>query len=141
MTDVMFSLRSAKPLQRIPLCARNPNRTQSDRQRLGSVTLARSRVRVRAEYEFVSCRHHRNQRTGSVRITPFVSIESVRESAERKRRHAESCPLHTHTRTDTQIHTYPAYSIDDKHPIPIQELRAEEGGGLTSWAYNTYYTA
>ncbi len=33
-------------------------RTQSDRRRLGSVTLARSKVRVRAGYEFVSCRHH-----------------------------------------------------------------------------------
>ncbi len=35
-------------------------RTQSIRRRLGirSVTLARSRVRVRAGYEFVSCRHH-----------------------------------------------------------------------------------
>ncbi len=33
-------------------------RTQSDRRQLGSVTLARSRVRVRAGYEFVSCRHH-----------------------------------------------------------------------------------
>ncbi len=37
-------------------------RTQSDRRRLGSVTLARSRVRVRAGYEFVSCRRHGDQR-------------------------------------------------------------------------------
>ncbi len=37
-------------------------RTQSDCRRLGSVTLARSRVRVRAGYEFVSCRCHRDQR-------------------------------------------------------------------------------
>ncbi len=38
------------------------SRTQSDRRRLGSVTLARSRVRVRAGYEFVSCRRHGDQR-------------------------------------------------------------------------------
>ncbi len=37
-------------------------RTQSDRRRLGSVTLARSRVRVRAGYEFVFCRRHGDQR-------------------------------------------------------------------------------
>ncbi len=37
-------------------------RTQSDRRRLGSVTLAISRVRVRAGYEFVSCRRHGDQR-------------------------------------------------------------------------------
>ncbi len=37
-------------------------RTQSDHRRLGSVTLARSRVRVRAGYEFVSCRRHGDQR-------------------------------------------------------------------------------
>ncbi len=37
-------------------------RTQSDRRRLGSVTLARSRVRVRAGYEIVSCRRHGDQR-------------------------------------------------------------------------------
>ncbi len=37
-------------------------RTQSDRRRLGSVTLARSRVRVRAGYEFVSCRRQGDQR-------------------------------------------------------------------------------
>ncbi len=36
--------------------------TQSDRRRLGSVTLARSRVRVRAGYKFVSCRRHGDQR-------------------------------------------------------------------------------
>ncbi len=38
------------------------SRIQSDRRRLGSVTLARSRVRVRAGYEFVSCRRHGDQR-------------------------------------------------------------------------------
>ncbi len=37
-------------------------RTQSDRRRLGSVTLTRSRVRVRAGYEFVSCWCHGDQR-------------------------------------------------------------------------------
>ncbi len=37
-------------------------RTQSDRRRLGSVTVARSRVRVRDGYEFVSCRRHGDQR-------------------------------------------------------------------------------
>ncbi len=47
-------------------------RTQSDRRRLGNVTLARSRVRVRAGYEFVSCRRHGDQRlrgpvTGPIR--------------------------------------------------------------------------
>ncbi len=36
--------------------------TQSDRRRLGSVTLARSRVRFRAGYEFVSCRRNGDQR-------------------------------------------------------------------------------
>ncbi len=36
--------------------------TSSDRRRLGSVTLARSRVRVRAGYEFVSCRRHGDQK-------------------------------------------------------------------------------
>ncbi len=40
-------------------------RTQSDRRRLGSVTLARSRVRVRAGYEFVSYRHHPIEIKGS----------------------------------------------------------------------------
>ncbi len=54
-----------------PVMRTEPESYSSDRRRLGSVTLARSRVRVRAEYEFVSCRHHRDQRTGSVRITPF----------------------------------------------------------------------
>ncbi len=38
------------------------SRTQSDRRWLGSVTLARSRVRARAGYEFVSCRRHGDQR-------------------------------------------------------------------------------
>ncbi len=38
------------------------SRTQSDRRRLGSVTLAWSRVRVRAGYEFISCRRHGDQR-------------------------------------------------------------------------------
>ncbi len=41
--------------------SRGPDaRTQSDRRRLGSVTLARSRVR--AGYEFASCRRHGDQR-------------------------------------------------------------------------------
>ncbi len=51
---------------------RDAARSQTIRRQLGSVTLARSRVRFRAEYEFVSCRHHRIQRTGSLRITGFV---------------------------------------------------------------------
>ncbi len=50
---------------------RDAARSQTIRRRLGSVTLARSRVRLWAEYEFVSCRHHRIQRTGSLRITGF----------------------------------------------------------------------
>ncbi len=37
-------------------------RTQSDRRRLGSVTGLGPRVRVRAGYEFVSCRRHGDQR-------------------------------------------------------------------------------
>ncbi len=37
-------------------------RAQSGRRWLGSVTLARSRVRVRAGYEFVSCRRYGDQR-------------------------------------------------------------------------------
>ncbi len=44
------------------LLVRQEARTQSGRRQLGSVTLARSRVRVRAGYEFVSCRHHPDQR-------------------------------------------------------------------------------
>ncbi len=39
-------------------------RTQSGNRRLGSVTLARSRVRVRAGYVFVSCRHHPRSKRG-----------------------------------------------------------------------------
>ncbi len=42
------------------LLVRQDARTQSDRRRLGSVTLAR--VRVRAGYEFVSCWRHGYQR-------------------------------------------------------------------------------
>ncbi len=37
-------------------------RTQSGHRWLGSVTLARSRVRVRAGYKFVSCRRYGDQR-------------------------------------------------------------------------------
>ncbi len=54
-------------------------RTQSDRRRLGSVTLARARVRVRAGYEFVSCRRHGDQRlrgpvTGPIATSFFRQI-------------------------------------------------------------------
>ncbi len=44
------------------LLVRQLARTKSGRRRLGSVTLARSRVWVRAGYEFISCRHHLDQR-------------------------------------------------------------------------------
>ncbi len=38
------------------------SRSQTIRRRLGSVTINRSRVRVRAGYEFVSCQRHGDQR-------------------------------------------------------------------------------
>ncbi len=40
------------------------------------------------------------------------------------------------------IHTELIIYTKIKRPIPIQELRAEEGGWAynTSWAYNMYYT-
>ncbi len=44
-------------------------RTQSDRRRLGSVTLARSRVRVRAGYEFATSFYKQNlRRRGSAKF-------------------------------------------------------------------------
>ncbi len=52
---------SMNPLLKLTkwLLVRQFSRTQSGRRRLGSVrTLARSRVRVRAGYKFVSCRRH-----------------------------------------------------------------------------------
>ncbi len=57
-------------------------RTQSDCRRLGSVTLARSRVRVRAWYEFVSCRRHGDQRlrgpvTGPIDTSYYRGILSA----------------------------------------------------------------
>ncbi len=43
--------------------------------------------------------------------------------------------IHTELIYEYTIHVY-------KRPLPIQELRAEEGGGLnTSWAYNTVTAA
>ncbi len=61
------------------------SRTQSDRRRLGSVTLARSRVRVRAGYEFVSCRRHGNQRlpAGPIATSFYVNAMYLRCSASR----------------------------------------------------------
>ncbi len=52
------------------------SRTQSDRRRLGSVTLARSRVRVRVGYEFVSCRRHGDQRlpAGPIATSHFITF-------------------------------------------------------------------
>ncbi len=64
-------------------------RTQSDRRRLSSVTLARSRVRVRAGYEFVSCRATEIKglevRTYShvlIKITPLTILELSFEEKE-----------------------------------------------------------
>ncbi len=44
------------------LLVRQEARSQSGLRQLGSVTIARSRVRVRAGYEFVSSRRHGDQR-------------------------------------------------------------------------------
>ncbi len=41
---------------------------------LGNVTLARSRVRVRAGYEFVSCRRHGDQRLPAEPIATALFI-------------------------------------------------------------------
>ncbi len=49
-------------------------RTQSGRRRLGNVTLARSRVRVSAGYEFVSCRRHGDQRLPAEPIATALFI-------------------------------------------------------------------
>ncbi len=67
---------------------RDAARSQTRRRRLGSVTLARSRGRFRAEYEFVSCRHHRIQRTGALRITGFAKTakKNKRPSAQAAKR-------------------------------------------------------
>ncbi len=63
------------------LLVRQEARTQSGRGRLGSVTLAKSKVRVRAGYEFVSCRHHRDRRlpVGPQRLkkSPRPHIEGI----------------------------------------------------------------
>ncbi len=49
------------------------SRTQSGRRRLGSVTLAMSKVRVRAGYEFVSCRRRGDQMLPSGPIATAIN--------------------------------------------------------------------
>ncbi len=62
MTKYIHSRKFGQINNEVAIDPAGSSRTQSDRRRLGSVTLARSRVRVRAGYEFVSCRRHGDQR-------------------------------------------------------------------------------